>query len=163
MSCPPGCIKCRYNARQNVIECTLPTFGYCFNLFGVISKCHSQCQSCISYNPNICVSCPLKSALFTGQCISCADQNCLHCDLNINYCTSCADGFTLIKGVCQACASNCVNCDIAGPAKCDICEIGNVILPDDLTCAECLDGCGICNPNDLSLCVKCPAASYKNS
>jgi proprotein convertase subtilisin/kexin type 5 len=162
MSCPPGCAKCRYNDRFNVIECLIPNYGYCFDLFGVIGKCNSQCQSCIAYNPNICVSCPAKFALFTGKCISCHDANCLNCDFNVQYCLSCSDGYTLVKGACVACASNCIKCDMAGPAKCDACEIGNVIL-SDLTCAECLDGCGICNPTDLSLCVKCPTVSYMNA
>ncbi len=57
------------------------------------------------------------------------------------------------SGSCTACATNCLSCSIAGPGKCDKCLKGYVKLTDTTSCSECLNGCVVCDPSDISTCL----------
>ncbi len=88
------------------------------------------------------------------------NQNCQKCTTP-NFCVNCIDGFGSSLGLCQKCADNCLSCLVNGPAKCDTCKPGYVILRGTANCTACLNSCASCSDTDPSACSTCPLGTYQ--
>ena len=125
------------------------------------SYCKSPCKSCTGTDSN-CTACFRESLipnLFINQCID-----------------KCPRGWVSMDGVCTKCRSPCALCD-GHPDKCVSCDgtggtkyvhnqkcfadcpAGTGPNSNELTCFPCLEGCDLCDIQNITQCLKCTAPS----
>lgn len=149
--CPPGCVYC-----TDPSYCLICLPGYAMDSKKNCINCGPSCETCNTSNPTICVSCLSGYYNNNSVCTQCSN-NCLTCR-NFYECTSCPTGFTLAGIVCIPCIDNCIACTIKNTstdARCDICLQGYVYSSVRQSCVKCASGCSVCNPENITQCVKC--------
>ena len=94
----------------------------------------------------------------SGSCAECA-SGCLICDED--GCIECLKGFHVSNGQCAGCGAFCDEC--SSGSVCSECQLGYVLPTGEDECVECLLGCIVCSPNDLTQCVECSGGYYDNN
>ena len=168
--CPACCAQCTVSS-SGAIVCMEAQPG-CSLVGGGILTCHVSCKTCSGPSNQSCTSCYSGSFLIGGECRNCSDIYATAClPNNRSFSTDCLPGYTatfcegmLAGGVCRPCAANCIQCDAAGPGKCDQgkCAIGYVILVGTTNCTECVGGQPTCSPFNPVTLVSCLNGQYRN-
>jgi hypothetical protein len=149
------------------------------------NKCPSLCEECTQTTcicktgyykddttGNCVTDCPDGTVPRNGECIACADKNCLHCSAHdLTQCiqcnditvlwddrciTTCPDGYRKDGTTCTKCPENCKNCDENG---CNECYKSFYFLEGTNSCVTCNDPYLIvddsCVPCKVDGCLKC--------
>jgi hypothetical protein len=168
LSRPYYCTSCNngYTLYGNTCVCT--------NLAVCATQCHSSCRTCSGPNSNQCLSCkssavylnnmcncPYKSYMsLTGDCLPCADPNCVLC--SPTGCAMCENGLTASNGVC-VCPNPATEIPVNG--YCTPKYTTQCTNPACLSCAADLTTCILLKSgNDLTApAYPCGSALYRDS
>jgi hypothetical protein len=128
----------------------------------------SKCLDCEPSAPAICLSC------WSGYYLNTTDNTCVECTFPCTSCTgttatacsSCAQGWVLISSnnTCMSASDvtlavpNCANqvqstSGTTTSVTCNLCLQGYTLTPAG--CVPCIEGCLVCNANDLTTCTQC--------
>ena len=192
-----GRIACVACTDPNCITCAPQ--GTCYTcdpgwvaVSGSCLPCSSTCATCTGTASSQCTSCPSNryisgfsaSGTFTcvtscstgykplnGECVQCADANCISCSA-VDVCATCATGYYLnAAATCTKCYTGCSTCISNTPDACTNCATGykKVIqnphgLETSFMCnATCSEGYAVsgtaCVACTVANCVLCPSAA----
>lgn len=73
----------------------------------------------------------------------------------VGFCDDCYKGYVVQSSLCVPCATNCDNCNTAGPGLCDLCADGYMLEPVDSLCIPCTANCRKCHDQTESGCDDC--------
>lgn len=88
-----------------------------------LAICQQNCQTCSSFNAQLCLQCMNGTYLSKGNCLKCS-SSCLTCNPSSpNICLSCyPNSFLYNNNTCLSCSSNCFTCqDANNLGKCLSC------------------------------------------